>query len=469
MKKKSIILAAAAVVLAAGYAASSWYLGKRIETALAEIDARIIAQPWLSLVRHDYERGLLSARDTIVVDIPAAAFRPAPPAGKESEQAVPASGQPLRVTLRTSVRHGPLPGFGAPAVATASTVVEFDEAVAEKVKEAFGGKPAVEIRSSYDFDGGGRSAITSPPFTIAVPGRVEGSRINLSGDGLDFAIEFSRGLAQYSLRGGAPRLEGVGADGARFTLSGLSVDGAQQRLFPDEPLLHTGVQKLSIVGLEIDPGPGRERPKLALKDFTYDAEVSASGEHIDVIARFGAAGLVIDEQDYGPAAYDFSMKHLHARKFAVICRDLMDLHAKAGMLRDRERTLRALVPLLSNLGALLLENPVLSIDRIAFRTPEGEAAASASVRLPDVGAEDLMRPWLLIGKIDAEADLALPVTLVKTLALAGDERRKRAETVDGAIADFVGKGYVAIDGGLLRSRLAFRDGSLTANDRQVWP
>jgi uncharacterized protein YdgA (DUF945 family) len=472
LKKKSIILAAAAVVLAAGYAASSWYLGKRIETVLAEIDAQIIAQPWLRLVRHDYERGLLSARDTIVVDIPAVAFRPDRPAGKESEEAVSASRRPLRITLRTSVRYGPLPGFGAPAVARASTVVEFDEAIEEKVKEAFGGKPAVEIRSSYGFDGGGRSAIASPPFSIAVPGRAEGSRITLSGDGLDFAVEFSRGLAQYSLRGGAPRLEGVDADGARFTLSGVTVDGAQQRLFPDEPLLYVGVQKLSIAGLEIDPGPGGKLPKLALKDFTYDAEVSVSGEYIDVVARFGAAGLSIDEQDYGPAAYDFSMKHLHARKFAVICRDLTELHANAGMLRDRERTLRALMPLFSNLGALLLEDPVLSIDRIAFRVPEGEARASASVRLPDVRAEDFVRPWLLIEKIDAEADLALPVPLVKTLALAGksdDERRKRAETVDGAIAGFVGKGYAAVDDGILRSRLAFRDGSLTANGRQVWP
>jgi uncharacterized protein YdgA (DUF945 family) len=468
LKKKSIILAAAVVVLAAGYAASSWYLGKRIETVLAEVDAQITAQPWLRLVRHDYERGLLSARDTIVVDIPTAAFRPPSLSAGERNAA-----ESVRITLRTSVRHGPLPGFGAPAIARTSTVVEFDEAVEQKAKEIFGGKPPVEIRSSYDFDGGGRSTIVSPPFRVTASGQAEDGQVTWSADGLDFAVEFTRGLAQYSLHGGAPRLERVGADGARFALTGLAFEGAGQRLFPDEPLLYTGTQKLSIAGLEVDPARDGEQPKMALKDFTYDTEASASGEYIDVIARFGAAGLAIDEQDYGPAAYDFSMKHLHARKLALICRDLMELHARPEMVRDKERALRALMPMLSNLGALLLEDPVLSIDRIAFRTPEGEAAASARIRLADAKAEDLMRPWMLIEKIDAEADLALPVTLVKTLASgrAGDEeeRRKRTEAFDGKIADFVRQGYAAVDNGILRSKLVFREGSLTANDQRVWP
>jgi uncharacterized protein YdgA (DUF945 family) len=466
LKQKPIIFAAAVLVLAAGYLASSWYFGKRIETVLAEVDAQITTQPWLKVVRHDYERGLLSARDTITVEFSAAAFWP----DAEDPETAPAA-PPARVTLETSIRHGPLPGFGAPAVASATTVVEFEEALDKKVKEVFGGKPPVEIRTRYGFDGGGRSTIASPPFKIT-----EGSQDTLSSEGLELIVEFARGLAQYSLRGSAPRFEATGADGARLVLSGLTLEGAQTRLFPDEPLLYTGSQKLFIAGLEADLGQEQEQPKFALKDFKYDAQVSASGEFIDVIARFGAAGLTIGDQDHGPAAYDFSMKHLHARKFMLIYRDLMELYARPETL-DREGRMRALMPVLSNLGALLLEAPVLSIDRLAFRMPEGEATASASVRFVDVKAEDLMRPWVLIEKIDAEADLALPVTLARTLALRGGEaddekeKQRRAADADAMIASFAQEAYATIDkDGIFRSRLTFKEGSPTANGKPLlWP
>ena len=35
---------------------------------------------------------------------------------------------PLRITLKTAVRHGPFPDFSAFAAGSATTVVEFDEA-----------------------------------------------------------------------------------------------------------------------------------------------------------------------------------------------------------------------------------------------------------------------------------------------------------------------------------------------------
>jgi hypothetical protein len=301
----------------------------------------------------------------------------------------------------------------------------------------------------------------------------KGSQITLSGDGLDFALEFSKGLARYSLRGGAPRFEHA-ADGARLTLRGLAVESAQQRLFPDG-LLYTGTWKLSIAGLEVDPG---QPPKIALKDFIYEAETSASGEYIDMAARC-AAELAIHAAafDFGPVAFDFSgsMKHLHARKLMAINRDfaeLVELYARPGMPRDKERARRTMMPVLSRLSDWLQENPVLSIDRIVFRMPWGEAAASANIRLVDVGAEDLLQPQMLVGKIDAEVDLSLSVTLVRTLLALGkaggeEERRKRGEAFDGKIAHWVQEGYVTIAGDILRSRLTFKNGLLTANGRQV--
>lgn len=73
MSQNKVTVAAAAVVaavIAVGYPAASWYLGKQIEATHAEIDAKIAAIPYLKLVRHDYQRGLFSADETITIEIP---------------------------------------------------------------------------------------------------------------------------------------------------------------------------------------------------------------------------------------------------------------------------------------------------------------------------------------------------------------------------------------------------------------
>lgn len=499
MKRKNISLAvaAAAVLVAAAYPASSWYFGRQIEAAHAEIDAKIAALPYLKLIRHDYERGLFDASETITVEIPAALFRmpplPAKPARPQADEAAPETSEPpqaqqaspapapalppLRITLKTAVRHGPFPDFSAFAAGSATTVVEFDEAIQKKVLEAFGGKPAAEIRTLYDFAGGGRSTVASPAFRIDLPGPTEGSRATLSGDGLEMSVEFTRGMEQYSMHGGAPRFELAEADGPRLTLTGLGIEGRQQRLFPDEPLLYVGSQRFSLAGLDIDPGQddNGKKPRIALKELQYDVQVPASGEFVDLAARIGAASVRVGEQDYGPAAYDFSLKHLHARKLMALHRDVMALYAQPETLQDQQRLMQALAPMKDKFVALLLDGPVLSIDRIAFRLPEGEAKLNASVRLVEARAEDFASPPMLIGKLDAAAELSLPTALATTLALAGgktdDEEaaQRRRQGAEQAIDNLVRQGYATVDNGMLKSRLTFKGGRLLVNDKPFNP
>jgi uncharacterized protein YdgA (DUF945 family) len=483
LKRKTVTIAAIVVVaLAAAYPASSWFIGKRIEAAREKIDAQMIAaQPYLKLIRHDYERGLFDATSTIVVELPAVfSGAPSAPAAEESPDAPrEASPAPFSLTFKTAIRHGPLFDSGALAAGSALTVVEFDEAVRQKVLEAFGGKPPLEIRTLYGFDGGGRFAIASPAFSVVLPGRTEERSATLSGDGLEITGEFTQGIEQYSLRAAAPRFEFAETDGRRLRLTGLAIEGAARRPFPDEPLLYVGTQRFTLAGLEVDPGNApeapeedgaKELPKITLADVSFDAQNEASGEFIDSSARIGVAGLRVDERDYGPAAYDFSVKHLHARKLMALKREHMALFAAAAEAPwDQKR----LAPIQERVIALLLDNPVVSIDRIAFNTPDGETKISAGVRLVDVKAEDFARPLMLLAKLDATADLALPVPLLMALA-TGDaeneaEARERGELAEQMIAKLVEQGYATVDGGIFRSRLAFLKGQLSLNDKPFNP
>jgi uncharacterized protein YdgA (DUF945 family) len=473
-RKYAIITAAVLAVVAAGYSASSWYLGKQIEAAHGRIDTEIAALPYLKLIQHEYERGVFSASESITIEIPAAFFDM--PSRSRTSQADPGSAlPPLRVMLKSAIQHGPIPGFSTFAAGSATTVIEFEEAIQKKVLEAFGGKPAAEIRTLYDFGGNGVARLTSPAFKIALPGKTQDQPVTLSGDGLELSVTFAQGMTQYSMQGSAPRFELAvtdATDGPRLTATGLRLEGQEQRLFPDEPQLYVGSQRFSLAGLEFDPGRNEEGVKIALKDIQYDVQTPASGEFIDLTARIGAAGLLIDTQEYGPAAYDFSLKHLHARTLAALNRDLITLYAKPEILQDQGQMLRAFAPILNKANALLRDGLIVSIDRIAFRMPEGEAKLNATVRLVDAKAEDFASPWLLIGKIDATSELALPTSLITTLAQAGqdeEDAERRKQTAEQAIATLVEQDYATIDNGIFKSRVTFKEGQLQVNDKPFNP
>ncbi|GHU32516.1 hypothetical protein AGMMS50256_22740 [Betaproteobacteria bacterium] len=469
LKRKYIILTAAvAAVIGAGYSASSWYFGQQIEAVLGQIDAEIAALPYLKLIRHDYERGVFGANETITIEIPAALIgMPRVP-----EPALESASPPLRVTLKSAIQHGPIPGFSAFALGSATTVIEFDEASQPKVLEAFGGKPAAEIRTQYDFGGGGVATLTSPAFKFAGLSKAQGIPVTLSGDGLEMTVTFARRMAQYSMQGSAPRFELTGANGMRLAATDLRFEGQQQRLFPDEPLLYVGSQRFSLAGLEIDPGQDdgpMKGEKIALKDIQYDIQTPASGEFVDLTARIGAAGLLIGAQDYGPAAYDFSLKHAHARTLAALNRDFMELSAKPELLQEGQ-WLRAFAPIMDKSGALLRDGLVVSIDRIAFRMPEGEAKLNASIQLVDTRAEDFASPWMLIGKIDATAELALPTSLITMLAGShSGNAQKRKQNAEQTIAGLVEQGFATIDNGIFKSRITFKEGQLQVNDKPFNP
>ena len=495
MKRKNMTLAvplAAVAVLAAAYPASAWYFGRQIEAAHAELDAQLAALPYLKLIRHDYERGVFDASETLTIEfsplfrmpvVPPAPARPpadgTTPEAPEAPQAQPAAPAPapfppLRVTFKTAVRHGPFPDFSAFAAGSATTVVEFDEAIQKKVLEAFGGKPAAEIRTLYDFSGGGRGTIASPPFKLVLPGRTEGSAATLSGDGLAMTVDFTRRMERYSMQGSAPRFELADPDGPRLALAGLSFEARQQRVFTDEPLLYAGSQRIALAGLTVAPGQTDGQPKgpaIALKELQYDEQTAADGEFIDLTVRSGAAGVRVGEQDYGPAAYDFSVKHLHARKLMALYRDIMALYAKPPeTLQDQQQLLQAVAPMKDKFVGLLLDAPVLSIDRIAFRLPEGEAKLSASVRLAEAKAEDFANPLMLVRKLDAAAEVVMPSTLAVKLAGGKAESEEAArEEAERKVDAFVRRGYATLESGMLKSRLSFKGGQLHINDQLFNP
>jgi uncharacterized protein YdgA (DUF945 family) len=199
-----------------------------------------------------------------------------------------------------------------------------------------------------------------------------------------------------------------------------------------------------------------------------------AGEFIDIGAKMGAASLLIDQQDYGPVQYHLSFKHLHARTTAKLYRALMKAYSDPAVFAgDKPDPGKLFAPLAEPAMELLKHNPQLSLDRVSFKSPHGEAVVSAHVKLIDAKPEDFANLFMLIGKLDAGADIMLPEALLAEAGAAraqtDEEKAMQREVFAAQIEAFSGQGYVTREGGLVKSKIAFKNGELTVNGKPYDP
>jgi len=479
LAKSRLTVAAASVVaaLAVGYPASAWYLGTQIEKSHADVRAMIATHPYLKLTSESYERGLFSAVETTTIEIPDALFQAS---GVEAEEAEASAEKrethaPFRITVKTTIQHGPLPGFSTLAAASEVSTIEFDEPLRARIAEAFGTDQPFDIRTIYNFQGGGRSTFATQPFKLVIEGETPEDKTMLSGERTETVMEFSRGLADYTLRGTAPGFSLSAADGSGLAVTGMAFDSQLKRIFPNEPLFYSGSQKLTVAEVSITPGTDEQsgpKPKIALKEIAYDVQMPLAGDYLDFVAKTGANAIQVGEQSFGPAHYDFSLKHLHARKLMTLSRGFMALYAQPEVFADQGQLLQAIAPLAAPFFDLLADGPVFSIDRLAFRTANGEASFNASIKLADPKPDDFSNPLMLLAKLDASAAIALPTTLVDSLLGSGNSDREAPLALQSAantLEQFKQQGYVTAENNLLKSSVTFKSGQLQVNGKPFNP
>ena len=464
--KKPLALAIGAAVVALAYPASAWLLGTRVEAALDERYRSFDEQPYIKLVSRDFQRGIFSSTETATIELlglaEQIATKKAEDALPEAAATVPAT--PIRITLRTEIKHGPLPGFSTLAAAVADSELILSTEQQQQVAALLGDKKPLQVHTVFSLFGGGVSTASSPAATFDLPKNAEGKSSHVNWGGLQMNIDFSSHMKHYTLKADAPGLEIKDDSGAQAQLAGLHIQADQERIFDDVPGFYSGSAKMTLDQLSVVNGKEADSetakiPPVILKQISYDAAVPLNGEYIDLIGKVGVETAQFEAQNYGPAHYDFSLRHLHARSTATLYRATMKWYADTARLaaRDTGSTLKAMEPLREPALALLKYSPEVHIDRISFKSPQGEAQISASAKLGALQPEELANPFMLIGKLDASADLALPEEML------GDSFKA------AQIATFVEQGYALREGNMLHSKIAFRNGQVTVNGKAFNP
>jgi uncharacterized protein YdgA (DUF945 family) len=504
MKKPGLIAAIVALVVLA-YPLSAWLLGKQVETALAEQYKQVESLPYIKVIDRQYDRGVFASTEVVTFEVLGDMFRAIEKAHKEAakqaaEQAAAGDPQaavpeaapapapapsaalvPLRFTVRSEIKHGPAPGMSTIAAAVADSELSLDGPMQQELAKLLGDKKPLTAHTVYRFDGGGSSAVASPAFAANLPGEEPGTVTRMSWEGFTANIDFTKNLQSYTMTGDAPKLEMLDAKGIAAVMTGLKFSGEQTRIFDDEPLLYSGTQRFTMAQMSITDKSGKEQP-VVLKQIAYDIAMPANGEFLDMVAKMGAEGVQVGDQNYGPAHYDFSLKHLHARTTAKLYRAMLKMYSDPVALADPAK---ALAPLAEPGLELLKHNPEFRIDRLSFKSPQGEAVVSATAKLKDAKPEDFANPMMLLAKLDASADLALPESLLAGMSggpMPADEDEEKADPATVALqqqqkqqmleqqlAAFAEQGYITRGGGLVKSKIEYREGKLSVNGKPFNP
>jgi len=466
--KKPVSLAIGAAVVALAYPASAWFLGSRVEAGFAEQYHSLEDQPYIKLVSRDYQRGLFSSTETATFELASLAeltgTKPDEEAQPEAGATPPAT--PVRITVRTDIQHGPLPGFSTLAAAVADSELVLTPEQQKQLAAIMGDKKPLQVHTVFSLFGGGKSTLSSPAFAFDLPQKEEGKTARASWSGVQMTVDFSSHMKHYTMTAEAPGLEIKDNSGGLAQLTGLRMKGEQDRLFDDIPGFYSGSTQITLDQLSFSEGkpaegsPAEDSKPLLVKQVVYDAAIPVNGEFIDMIGKIGVDTAQLGEQNYGPAHYDFSLRHLHARTAAELYQALMKWYANPARLaaaKEPGKQFQGLEALRDPALALLKYSPELHLERLSFNSPQGEAKITASAKLGALQAEELANPLVLLGKLDVNADLTLPEEL-----FSGERPQQQ-------LAAFVEQGYVTRQGGMLSSKITFANGQVTVNGKQFNP
>lgn len=447
---KTTGIAIVAVAVVAAYPATAWWLGKSIEAAHTRQYDQLSAVPYLKVKSREYQRGLMSATETVTLEF----TDPSMLAAAQSDADESAS---LEFTLKSEIQHGPMPGFSSVAAGTAHTRLLLDEETRRKVATLIGDKDLLEVRTTYGFDGGGKARLTSPGFAFDMP---DGSQGKVTWSGLTADIAFASDMSRYTMDASLPRFEMKDEGEGHMLFADMRITADQKRPFPEEMSFYAGTMNMTIaeVNLRMPTDDPANPDAVSMQKVAYDVAMPITGDFMDVVVKIGADTLKVGQDNYGPVHYDLSLRHIHARTAAKLYGELMKIYGDPAMQAAGESDPGALfAPLAAPAGELLRHNPEIALDRLSFTTPHGQAKLTAKARFDNLTAEEAGDMFALMQKLDASGTLSVPEAFA--LEMVGED----AEMFTAQVDAFVEQGYLKREGGLLNSSFAFTKGEFTVN------
>ncbi|MES2685143.1 MAG: DUF945 family protein [Pseudomonadota bacterium] len=419
MKKPLIAVA----VLGLAYIAAAWGTGilvqRQLDRELGKLPALL---PAVKITEDQHTRGLFGSTRLTRFDL-ASAFdhSSCPVLADESAPAMaPPTAAPLTVSLKQTITHGPLPGFGWPGAAS----IRYDWLV--------NGQPPGTLGNAY-FSMQLQGAM---PALVAHHGFTGNSRLRLEGDAGQLTISdpqrkgsvtFAWPALRFSARSRADlsasaytaalpaltvTLQGEEGEPLTLLLKDLALSASHEYPNPGFVFFYTGSDVLKLGSLSVQQGG---RTLFEASAVQAQASSREQGGLIESSTRIGLASAVLGGDTVGPVQADFTLANVDAAAYGELLRSLFD--SDLGRCPTLEQSTNRMVTLQQLLPTLLARAPTFRIDRISLGYQGAAATLRGELTLPVASAGPLTDPMALLAMASGHLALALPDKLLEKLAV----------------------------------------------------
>ncbi|MFZ3121230.1 MAG: YdgA family protein [Variovorax sp.] len=493
MSKKAV-LGVLAAAIAVAYGGSTWFAGSKVksvyDTAFDELPKQTAL---VRVVERKYDRGFLGAVSTVTLEIgcaaDATAAAPAPDAkpadgeedDEDKDEADSKPPKPLRITVKDTIRHGPLAG-GTLATATIDSELVLDGKEQAEAEKLFGKAKPLTAHTKIGFDGAYASDFTIAPAKLAEDGKGQ-----LAWQGAQARVEVNgaRTKARYEMT--MPGLDfndaakGLQMKMGKFTAKAdmdnsagwiLATGKSNARLDAFEFVATKGLGGSA----DVDAPAGAHKPvKVLLQNIDMIADANIKDGLYESVGTIKGAGK-IGETKIDTFEMSSGGRRIHATGYKKLADAWMQSAAINGCGKGGHKTsqaaMRALMEQLApDLKAMAKYNPELGLDKMVVEIGGKRGEISYTTGMVGVTDEDLKDPGmaLLMKRGLLKASVRLPMQWIEQIAATGAESGQTPppEMVAGLVEQGEEKGFVKRDGEHVTAQIEFSGGSLKVNGQPM--
>lgn len=465
--------------------------------------------PFVTVVSHDYHRGIFSSNSTTELAINSnmlAGIMKVLPSDSESANSSVSKTVIIKYTshIQQGIFAGLINGYFMPTIAYVNTGLVYSDSLKKILAKFFNNKAPLTIENVLYLDKSGKFELYSPKFNYeeAVSG------VNVVWGGLDLAIKYNSAFDAFKSDLNIPAFELSAPTKGALQLNNLTYQsnskysvnkikvgntslnvGAIKIEWKDKialnfklgDILHsmTGISSTEFLnGIDaIDPSG------FTLKNISYSSNSNDENNYFsaDAIAKFES--LTTNNKTYGPMTLDIKIDHVLSPQFSKLADKLSAIAAPTDESADSaDNTQQQLISTVKEcFGPILVDKPVITLNKFALNTPNGLIQLSGSATTNNFTPDDMNDPQKFMQKLVLDASFSLPkpvlsylfILQMKYLLSAGnaemDEQSSDALTkvvnilLDNQVNEWTKKGYLKNNNNVLSSHLVIKDGVLKLN------
>jgi uncharacterized protein YdgA (DUF945 family) len=402
--------------------------------------------------------------------------------------------QPLKITFRDHIQHGPFPGGRSVGLAAIDSELVLPPQAAAQVAKLMGQQSVLRAHTVLGFGGGYVSEVSSPAFKFEETdkGRMEWQGLKMEVRG---SLEggLSAGTA-YTLEAPGLTLDVAPAAGpatslkvGRFSMKGDVTPGTEPGLWI---MPNKGTATLSSIEVVTQkpavPGAAAKAVKVLLDDLRFSSESTIDKGLLSAVSQFSGKGRV-DEFAVDKVEMQIALRRLHAATYQQMVTRQMDALLSCGQPADRATQQQAAMEELKAAAATLFRHdPEYALDKFAVELGGQRAELAYSVGTRGVTEADSALPLSELLGTRGYANASLKVqngwieqfaqqmaaTAIPSTQPDAEANRKAAQAQTVAFANmmidnFAGKGFLVRDGDGIKAAAKFEAGQLQVNGKPV--